>query len=415
MTRNGASHVHAVSSRTTSSIAKFADRLVIRAYRASGGRIPAKAKGAPLLLLTTTGARSGLPRTTPVVYLWDSGTLLIVGTNGGQNKQPSWCSNLRAEPAGRVEIGSDTVEVRATELTGEERDRRWAMMTDRYPALRSYQSKTDRVFPIFAVQQLPGSAGLRAAVEPGKQFTQTFSIPASRADRFASYSAVLSGVTGLIANLALILFYVLAKPWHTATSGWSWWGPVNDVVGAASMGAFIPVIVQLGRRVPGSQLLRVLGWGSVAAAAALVLVVGPMLLGWLPLAVQFAVAGVGLPVLFGWIWVINRTGLRTRTLPRGIARWGVCIGAGAVAGTALAVVGIMLAWGSTGQYVLLGIGAALGLPAYLAFPIWVIVLGRRVFGEQPPLVLQVATTVGGQWEPLEPINLTSAQRSTLRR
>ena len=78
--------MHAVSSRTTRSIAKLADRLVIRAYRASGGRIPAKAKGAPLLLLTTTGARSVLPRTTPVVYLRDGGTLLIVGTNGGHNK-----------------------------------------------------------------------------------------------------------------------------------------------------------------------------------------------------------------------------------------------------------------------------------------------------------------------------------------
>ena len=187
-------------------------------------------------------------------------------------------------------------------------------------------------------------------------------------------------------------------------------GPVNDVVGAISMAAFIPVIVQLGRRVPGSRLLQVLGWGSVAAAARLVLVVGPMLLGWVSLVVQFVVAGVGLPVLFGWIWIVNRTGLRARTLPRTVARWGIRVGAGAVAGTALAGVGSLLAWGSTGQYVLLGIGAALGLPAYLAFPIWVIVLGRRVFGEQPPLVLQVATTVGGQWEPLEPIDLTSVQR-----
>jgi deazaflavin-dependent oxidoreductase (nitroreductase family) len=141
-------------------LARSADRLIIRMYRASRGRLPARVKGVPLLLLTTTGARTGLPRTKPVGYVHDGALLLIVGTNGGQDRTPSWCSNLRAEPSARVEIGSDTVEVRCTELTTEGRDRRWAMMTDRHPPLLAYQRKTDRIFPIFAVEQLPGSGAL---------------------------------------------------------------------------------------------------------------------------------------------------------------------------------------------------------------------------------------------------------------
>jgi hypothetical protein len=150
----------------------------------------------------------------------------------------------------------------------------------------------------------------------------------------------------------------------------------------------------------------------VLAAAGLALVAGPMLLGWVSLGVQFAVAGAGLPVLFGWIYLISRTGWRTNRLPRSVARCGVWIGAGSVIGTVVAAIGVALPWGSTAQYVLLAVGAAFGLPAYLAFPVWPIMLGRKVFGAPPQLVLQVATTVNGQWEALAP---TDEARAGVRR
>jgi hypothetical protein len=127
-----------------------------------------------------------------------------------------------------------------------------------------------------------------------------------------------------------------------------------------------------------------------------------MLLGWVSLEVQFAVAGVGLPVLFGWMWFVSRTGWQSGRLPRAVGRLGVWIGILAVSGTALAGIGALLPWGSPAQFVLFGAGAVLGLPAYLAFPVWPIALGTKVFGAQQELLLQVATTVNGQWEALRP-------------
>jgi hypothetical protein len=197
--------------------------------------------------------------------------------------------------------------------------------------------------------------------------------------RAAASGAVVSGITGIAANLLLILYFALAKPWNSGHDGpWEWMGPANDIVGAVSIAALIPVVAHLSRRLRHDRLIVILGVGSVLAMAAGA-VAGPLLVtGQISLETQFVVAGIELPILFGWLLRVSRTGGRAGILPASLARFGERIGAGALLGTALAVLSFALPWGSIGQYALLGLAALAGLPAYLAFPVWALRLGRAL-------------------------------------
>lgn len=192
--------------------------------------------------------------------------------------------------------------------------------------------------------------------------------------------ALISGVTGIVANLSLAGFFALSRPWGDASSRWAWLGPANDVTGAISMATLIPVVVYLGRRIPSTRLLELLTAGSVLAMGSLALVAPLMLAGVVSLTVQFVIAVVGLPLIFGWLVVINRAGRRSSVLPDSVAGFGRKVGLAALTGTALAGAAALLPRGSAAQYVLLGLAAATGLPAYLAFPIWPILLAKRIIG-----------------------------------
>ncbi|MGS0684059.1 hypothetical protein ACVBEQ_02685 [Nakamurella sp. GG22] len=195
--------------------------------------------------------------------------------------------------------------------------------------------------------------------------------------------AVISGVSGIVANVSLAGFFAMAAPWSDTPSRWAWLGPVNDVTGAISMAALIPVAIHLRRTVPPSELLRLLSGGAVAGMGALAVVAPLMLSGVVSLTAQFAVAGVALPVIFGWLVVVNRAGRRAGVLPDTVAVFGRTVGAAALVGTALAAAGALAPAASTVQQVLLAAAAVIGLPAYLAFPVWPILLARRVLGRKP--------------------------------
>lgn len=112
--------------------------------------------GIPLLLLTTTGSRTGLPRTTPLVYVRDGDRLLVTGSNFGQERHPAWSENLVADPAGTVTIGGTDVAVRATLLQGEERDRAWRRFTDLARTYSAYEARTTRHLRVFALERVAG-------------------------------------------------------------------------------------------------------------------------------------------------------------------------------------------------------------------------------------------------------------------
>ena len=121
-------------------------------FRANDGKVGGQFEGANLLLLTTTGAKSGEPRVSPLAFFRTDGKLLIVGSFAGSDVNPAWVHNLRANPAARVEIGNDSSDVTARELPSDERDELFAQITAAAPGFAEYQAKTTRVIPVFELQ-----------------------------------------------------------------------------------------------------------------------------------------------------------------------------------------------------------------------------------------------------------------------
>ncbi|MFJ6086551.1 nitroreductase/quinone reductase family protein [Streptomyces sp. NPDC092369] len=125
---------------------------VIDEFRANRGRVGGYFEGARLLLLTTTGARTGTRHTTPVGYLPDGGErVLVIASAGGSPRHPDWYRNLLADPHVTVESGVFTYEAQAVVLAGEERDRAWARAVEADPGWAAYQKKTERVIPVVAL------------------------------------------------------------------------------------------------------------------------------------------------------------------------------------------------------------------------------------------------------------------------
>jgi deazaflavin-dependent oxidoreductase (nitroreductase family) len=127
------------------------NRTVIEEFRANGGKVGGPYEGAPLLLLTTTGARSGRPHTTPVMYLEDGDHLVVFATKGGAPTHPDWYHNLLANPLAQVEVGPERYEVRARMTSGAERDNLFALQAKHRPQFGEYAAKTTRRIPVISL------------------------------------------------------------------------------------------------------------------------------------------------------------------------------------------------------------------------------------------------------------------------
>ncbi|MEW1647198.1 nitroreductase/quinone reductase family protein [Streptomyces sp. NPDC091219] len=127
---------------------------IIDEFRANKGRMSGYFEGARLLLLTTTGARTGNPHTTPVGYLPDGDRVLVIASAGGSDRHPDWFRNLVAHPHVTVESGVFTYDAEAVVLTGEERDEVFARAVEADPGWAAYQEKTERVIPVVALHSL---------------------------------------------------------------------------------------------------------------------------------------------------------------------------------------------------------------------------------------------------------------------
>ncbi|GIJ26712.1 cation-binding protein [Micromonospora qiuiae] len=130
---------------------------IIDEFRANAGRVGGPFEGARLILLTTTGARSGTRHTTPVAYLPDGGQrILVIASAAGADRHPQWYRNLVADPQVTVEDGTFTYPARAEVLTGAERDRLFARAVQADPRWADYQARTSRVIPVVALHQQAG-------------------------------------------------------------------------------------------------------------------------------------------------------------------------------------------------------------------------------------------------------------------
>ena len=131
---------------------KAFNKAIADEFRANDGKVSGQFSGADLLLLTTTGAKSGQPRLSPLAYFRVDGKLLILGSFAGADVNPGWVHNLRANPSAQVEIGTESCDVVARELPAEERDQLFAKITAAAPGFAEYQVKTTRVIPVFELQ-----------------------------------------------------------------------------------------------------------------------------------------------------------------------------------------------------------------------------------------------------------------------
>ena len=127
---------------------------IIAEFRGNHGQVGGGFAGAPLLLLHTTGARTGTPRVSPVMYLADDGRYLVFASKAGADDNPAWYHNLLAHPDTTIEVGDSVIEVHATELAGHERDEKYAEQARRYPRFGDYQQKTTRTIPVIALTPL---------------------------------------------------------------------------------------------------------------------------------------------------------------------------------------------------------------------------------------------------------------------
>jgi deazaflavin-dependent oxidoreductase (nitroreductase family) len=119
-------------------------------HRATGGRINLmSASGLPSLLLTTVGAKTGLPRQVPLLYASDGDAFIVTASNWGQAHHPAWSGNLLANPEATVQIGGRTIEVRADFAEGELRERLWGIVTKVWPAYDTYEARSGRDIRVF--------------------------------------------------------------------------------------------------------------------------------------------------------------------------------------------------------------------------------------------------------------------------
>jgi len=130
------------------------NQAVVDEFRNDGGKVTGLFAGAPLVLITTTGAKSGRRRTTPIVYTTDADRIVVIASKGGAPTSPDWYHNLVAHPEVTVELPSETFEARARTAEGPERERLWRAQAALMPNFDEYQKATTRQIPVVVLERV---------------------------------------------------------------------------------------------------------------------------------------------------------------------------------------------------------------------------------------------------------------------
>jgi hypothetical protein len=200
--------------------------------------------------------------------------------------------------------------------------------------------------------------------------------PMDEAVRTVERWGLLAAVTGIVSNGLLLALYTVAQ----RNSAYEWTGPANDVIGAVSSAATIPVALALVTVLGQTRALRVATRLATAGMAVIVVSSAALVAGLIPFAVSAAAAGTAVVAMFGWVVVVGRTGRVTGRLPARLARAAEVIGAAALAATPLIGLSLLLPAGSIPQYLVGGAGLLLGVPAAAAYPVWLLLVSNRLRG-----------------------------------
>ncbi len=245
---------------------RLSSRVHTGLYRTSGGRVGAAVgrNRRPVALLTTTGRRSGQPRTTPVLYVSEGDGFVVAASNLGRDAHPAWLHNLRAEPRASVQVRGRSVPVRARIATGAERERQWQRLLAIQPRFTTFQERTDREIPVLVLEPdgPPTPAGRRTA---GPATTPTRTVP--RWVPWVALSAV-AATWHMLIDVHLGLFGPAGATLSTLQGLWGllvtvltvWW-LVAALLAVAGSGAALRCVLVL-------TLVRGLLLGGVVAIAA---------------------------------------------------------------------------------------------------------------------------------------------------
>jgi deazaflavin-dependent oxidoreductase (nitroreductase family) len=129
------------------------NKKVIDEFHANGGKVGGQFAGAPMIIITHKGAKSGTTYTSPLVYSKDGDRFVIIASKAGAPKNPSWYHNLVAHPEVTVEIGAEKFKAKAAEVKGAERDRLFAAQAKMMPQFNEYQKKTERKIPVLVLER----------------------------------------------------------------------------------------------------------------------------------------------------------------------------------------------------------------------------------------------------------------------
>lgn len=138
---------------------RWAGKLNTPIYRLTGGRVMNKVGDGPVLLLTTTGRKSGEPRTAPVLYLEHGEAMVVIDTSAGNEKTPAWSHNLRAKPRGEVQIGRHRIEITARVAEGAEREELWRACAEQYSGFDEYIEWMQRTPSVWVLEPVGSKEG----------------------------------------------------------------------------------------------------------------------------------------------------------------------------------------------------------------------------------------------------------------
>lgn len=200
--------------------------------------------------------------------------------------------------------------------------------------------------------------------------------------------ALTSGITGLLANVLLVLFFLLAKPFGVSGPAadevgqdFMWLGTANDWVIVVQFLTFIPVALALRAWLPLTRSVRLSTAAAVGAMVATAILQLLLVAGVLEFDVQVLLVVPTFLVVYTWILTASSTGHRHGTLPRSVTRFGLLLGASYPVGLVIAATGLLFPWGSAAQLAFVVPGIAIGAFGWLGLPVWPLVLARRVFSK----------------------------------